>query len=115
MKIRNGFVSNSSSSSFLIVGISGGKRFLEKDNVTEQGGYGMTEGDNLIYCGGYASDYKDIKTFEPDCAGIKIDKLMETMTLPKIKEHFVKLVKEKFNMDIPINIVKLHYGEASSE
>lgn len=113
MKTRIGFVSNSSSSSFLIVGFNAYAQkglfaqILEAD--------GRSESDEFNLCYGREDSPSGLVYFGCDCepsyVGIDIKELMETMTLPKIKEHFCKFIKEKFGVEVPLAAVGLHYGE----
>lgn len=113
MKTRTGFVSNSSSSSFLLVGVKrwGNKDLYDQisaadgvlDNEEFELGYGQAKSaSGLLYCG---------VDFEPSLLGLEIEQLMETMTLPELKKHFQDFIKQRFNIDVPLKQVELHYGE----
>lgn len=106
MKIRKSFVTNSSSSSFVIVGISDDniiRELIDAEGIEELECYdGVHYGDYVNFYGGYD---------EPYYAGINIEGLMETMTLPQMREYFSKYTKEQLNVDIPSYMIKLYYGE----
>jgi len=114
MKIRQGFVSNSSSSSFLIVGVSAHrsgvkervKELMEKDGCNEdEMGYGVGEGRNFMYYGGYEIDY----------IGLDAEKmLMKDMTVSEIRTEFIKRANKLGWTPNPKDI-ELYYGESSSE
>jgi hypothetical protein len=99
-------VTNSSSSSFVIVGVSNDntiEELLKAEKIDKpRCSYGISDGKVVNFYGDY--DYVSY-------AGIDIEELMETMTLPQMKEQFVNQVKEKLNVDIPTYLVKLYYGE----
>ena len=115
MKIRKGFVSNSSSSSFLIVGISGYtnpelmKQFMEAEKKEVCSfKHGQDWGDLINFYGlGYGvKDPSGVRY-----AGISIEDLMENRTLPEIKKYFQEMVLNTYKIKIPDEVIKLFYGE----
>lgn len=113
MKTRIGFVSNSSSSSFCLIGVDQDKilqKLMKACGVTVN----SEDGDDL--CG--VQDYKGV-TFvgaEGECywAGMEAEKLLKTMNIPQACEHVQKVIKEKLEIDIPLNKIKFHYGEITT-
>jgi len=128
MKIRNGFVSNSSTSSFLIVGIDGDRfsMFNEKaktifDKVVEKlissGKFGNPE---EFYMGYGESEFVDGIAMwgwdeEPSYVGMVIEKELKAgKTLGELKSIFHKRMVENWGFSIPIEFIDLHYGECGS-
>ncbi len=109
MKIRLGFVSNSSSSSFCLVGTStewvidelATKEGLDFEDGSAQLDYGACHGNNVIFVG-----YD-----EPEVVGIEIDALLEDHNLKQLRQYFQDLVLAKFQVEIPLTAIDLHYGE----
>ena len=125
MKFRNGFVSNSSSSSFLIVGVEDenlveklkaascgdmSERYVESDGSIryETMEHGVIHAGLINFYGSYILE---------DCylSGMPIEDLLETMNLAEIRLRFQKCVKEKYNINIDMSEICLHYGEVSDE
>ena len=121
MKTRQGFVSNSSSSSFIVVGVSDEdfcskllaamKIYMDRDNPVEgwveyEPGFGVHEGKPFDVIGSY--DYVSYVGFD-----IESD-LKKGTSLNLLKKKFVELAK-KIGVEVPISKVDLHYGASSSE
>jgi hypothetical protein len=115
MKIRQGFVSNSSSSSFLIIGTKDSdliQRLAEKDNFDgSNSGYGFAgDGDKLMYYGNqYDGDWDS-----GSVAGLDGQLILEMMTLPQARVHVQKIF-QSLGVDVDEDEIDLHYGEMSSE
>lgn len=109
MKKRLGFVSNSSSSSFIAVCTK-----YDIEDVLLKMGFksddiemGMAFYGNIVVL---AYDWDN-----PFAYGIDIAQDLERgERVPDLKEKFRKIVKERFGIDIPIKDVEFKYGEVGS-
>lgn len=110
MKTRVGFVSNSSSSSFCIIGVDDPDIAMELAKME-----GLVDPDGYTPLGhGYAvGSVVNIYGYEkPYWAGIPAEELLKKMTIPKAIRHFKALIKEKFHITIPLGDIGFYYGEA---
>jgi len=115
MKIRTGLVSNSSSSSFMIVGV---KRNF--DDLIEALCPGIWDDDSYLYYEGYGtwkSPSEVISIYggdEPQYIGIDAAKaFVAGETFQGLRSLFIQEAK-KYGVDIPENKVDLHYGECGN-
>jgi len=112
MKVRSGFVSNSSSSSFIIIGVSDDTlmeqiavedgKFSDGEYKNIECGYGVDSGKVINYYGYWG---------EPQYIGIDIAKKLENQILPELRKEFKDKIKKEFNLNIPLSKIKLYYGE----
>jgi len=120
MKIRQSFVSNSSSTSFCIIGLSqysSGEENTEliqsladgDVKVDEDGDYDF---DSLPYEGKSGLDYYGA-CGEIYYVGLQAAPLLEENTLPEAKKKVKTFIRQKCGVDIPLWKIELLFGEVS--
>ena len=122
MKSRQGFVSNSSSTSFCIIGIDcyGGwnnedgtirreaiiEALAELDGIdVDEISFGVAKGKAIDYFGSEGEIYN---------VGMWAKELLQEMTIPNAKEYFVGKVQAEYGVSIPLEFVEFLYGESGS-
>ena len=131
MKKRKGFVSNSSSSSFLIIGVEKPSGWGDDKGKTDYVEL-LEEAEGKHYDYDYdwdeEPDYMDfgedegkVVNFygsgnEPYHAGIPVEeRLKNDEKVSDLRKEFQKLIKDKFDIDIPLEDIQLYHGECSSD
>jgi hypothetical protein len=128
MKTRNGFVSNSSSTSFCIVGTSGFAKkvfraVVEKSQMSISGiedvfSSGVGEVDGITFVGNpsYENNTLDeaIESMELSYCGFEAKGILEKHSLADAREIVCNKFKQ-LGVDVPVNKINLLYGEASNE
>lgn len=130
MKIRTSFVSNSSSSSYLLVGVATGtKSFNQLAKALElpldtkgQSFWDWCSGEDKehhSYCeyGIRGSSIRVLGGLEPYAIGIEAESkfVEQDLKLSQIKKLFIQCAKREYKVDINPRDVELFSGEMSSE
>lgn len=115
MKIRDGFVSNSSSTSFCVIGTESSRVVreiwladgfsLEEEKMYSYFPYGYQRGKHFDFYGSYY----------PGVVGVRAVDALENMTISKAREWFVLMVKSIYGIDVHPSEVGLIYGERGND
>ena len=99
MKIRNGFVSNSSSSSFCILGIP----------LSDLGIEDLDSAIDIIDCHENLSYESGIETYYEDYViGINPECIDENKTIKETKQEIANMINESLNVNITPNEISFH-------
>jgi len=116
MKMRQGFVSNSSSQSFCIIGIEDSKivaKLLKAEKIVygdcEVTIDGKTEEKMTEICGKHISFYGSFESEEPYWAGRNAEKMLQDMTIPQACAKLRDDIKESLGIDIPVHKIQFIY------
>ena len=116
MKIRSQFVSNSSSTSFCVVGVSDSdyiKMICEKIGIDPGIDYPDS---NYVGHGVYISDDLDLLIYGcssyVEAIGFDAKSYLEKNTLSYMKKLFHAYILENYGIDIPIHLIGLEFGES---
>jgi len=113
MKIRTGFISNSSSSSFCIVGLADHFYLYE---IFRQMGIDELEKSEYLGYGTYKVPDEHLECYgcdEPDYLGFSSN-LLEHNNIFELRQKLINYIKEKYNINIPPERIGLHYGEVGN-
>ena len=114
MKMRSGFVSNSSSTSFCVIGTSSkeyvnrladAEGFLFDASNWNLLSWGQAEGKVITF---YGSDH------EAYVAGIDATKVLAHRSIAEARKWFQLEIGTLLGVNIPLNEIDLYYGEAGS-
>jgi len=129
MKIKLDFVTNSSSTSFMIIGVNDKdiiNKIMEAENVrleddddydngtyvnesTGKDGKTLLDMNHGISPGEHVSFYGFYHTV---CyAGVDAENLLEDKNLKEIRDDFKDMIKIELNVDIDVKDIDIHYGE----
>jgi hypothetical protein len=100
MKVRHGFVSNSSSTSFCILGVCASS--IEGLNTEQVDLYDLLEDSELDYQCGIEDYYDDF------VIGISPSSLDENLTIKQSKERIADLINKKFGTEFTSEKITFH-------
>jgi len=113
MKIRIGFVSNSSSSSFIAVVSDFSLEKILKQIDRDFNDEGIGHGQESL--GNGLTLYDNDGEYLPGSIGMDIDQhLRSGYTVPQAKKIFQKLVLKEYGINIPLKLINFAYGRVGS-
>lgn len=112
MKCRVGFVSNSSSSSFLIVGIT--RSDIIKQIAEKMGKYDPVTKEYRVECScGYETGehFNFYGSYEPEFIGVDVSEKIKKIPFEDLKKEFQETIKKNYGIEIHPCYIDLHFGE----
>lgn len=115
MKTRNGFVSNSSSSSFIIIGVSGElAEELSKKDKANMSGQGIGKGNRLDYAEPNCDDWEEDEKFhEFNIAGLECEDYIKKKSYQEIAKEAKEIIEGILKRKISDSDIDLFFGESS--
>lgn len=112
MRYRDGFVSNSSSSSFLIVGTY--NREIIKKVAEKMGKYNPVQDEYSVECS-YGYEVNDhfnfYGSYDPEYMGIDVSKKIKSQTFQELQKEFQQIIQDKYGVEIHQGDIDLYFGE----